>query len=170
VADEAASAANVTDDAAGAANVADDVAGAADDSASAGGSSGAGGTPGGGGPGGPAGGPPAGSQSLVGGQQYTIDCAEASRLYAGANGLPTDPALVAPGSPGIFSPLPQHWAVRNVDGSITDTTILMNIRTYTGGGVNTPLNPALEAFEHVDTFSPQTYEWLIQQLQNVRPY
>lgn len=170
VADDATGAISVADDATGAVSVADDAASAADELAGGGSGGGppGGGTPGGGGgAGGPGGGGPpstAGSRNIVGGQQYTVDCVGCSELYAGANGLPVS-TLAPPGSPGIFSPLPMHYAVRNVDGTITDASILWNIRTHSGG---VHLDPAVRAFEQFDTFTPDTYAWLIEQLRLAR--
>lgn len=58
-----------------------------------------------------------------------------------------------------------HYAVRNVDGTITDASILWNIRTHSGG---VHLDPAVRAFEQFDTFTPDTYAWLIEQLRLAR--
>ncbi len=52
---------------------------------------------------------------------------------------------------------PKHVAVQNLDGSITDRTILYNIKVANGGR----LPPELEKYSKYDTFDAGTYTKLL---------
>jgi hypothetical protein len=140
LADDLARAAGSTiDDAAsaGAANIADDLVAASDDFL-----------------------PPSRLPQPRFGGQSTEDCVENSARYAAREGLPPN-VMSEAGRPGMFNAAAAdrytHVAVRNFDNTITDTTILNNIRRYNNGA----LPEELAGYTPYDTFDEATHRWLM---------
>jgi hypothetical protein len=111
------------------------------------------------------------SQETAGGQTFCEWCQDAAPRIAQERNL----RAVFPdnGTPGIFSPwykkfggnAPRsHYAVRNPDGTITDTTILRNIANDSGSGAADSLSTVpeyLRRFAGYDTFPPDVYDYLL---------
>lgn len=112
-----------------------------------------------------------GLRRTAGGQTFCKYCYEAAPEIAQARGLRT--TFPDNGTPGIFNPLyrrygsqapTNHFAVRNLDGTITDTTLLRNIAESNGGAANLQGVPAkLQKLSWYDTFSPSTYNYLLDE-------
>lgn len=138
-----------------------------------------GGGPPGGDPPGPPGGDPPGprrawksSENAPG--QINRDCVTCSRDYAKNNSLPHAPNVNHPG-PGVFNPMGDyrdrlrvpvdHAAVRNLDGSIYDATLVHNIEATAAqipGGAPAWLPAELDRWRKVDTFESSTYGELME--------
>ncbi|MEM8532675.1 MAG: hypothetical protein AAGF95_17655 [Chloroflexota bacterium] len=108
----------------------------------------------------------------AGGQNFRDPCQDESCRVAQAKVLRVD--FPDDGTPGRFNPLyqrygtdayEQHYAVRNPDGTITDTTILQNIAGHSGGRTDiTGLSkefPKLKQLAPYDTFDPEGYDILL---------
>jgi hypothetical protein len=116
-----------------------------------------------------------GVQRTAGGQTFCKYCHEAAPEIAQARGLRT--TFPDSGTPGIFNPLykrygsqapTNHYAVRNLDGTITDTTILRNIAESSRGAANIDGVPAhLQKLSQYDTFTPSTYNYLLDEWYHV---
>jgi hypothetical protein len=112
-------------------------------------------------------------RATAGGQEFCRLCQEAAPAIAETRGLPTD---FSPGKPGLFNPMyrkygpnsPQHFAVLNPDGTVTDTTILRNIaETLTGENTAAAVPSHLRRFLGKDTFTPKMYDYLLDEFYQV---
>ncbi|MFL5802668.1 MAG: hypothetical protein ACJ8CR_13115 [Roseiflexaceae bacterium] len=101
--------------------------------------------------------------------QVPWDCFQAAKRIASARWLPRRPggiSRILPNRPGIYDPMlekygldsPRHAAVRNINGTTTDPSVLDNIRYYFPNG---QIPADLLRYKPYNTFNPAIYDYLL---------